>query len=87
MKAGEGIASVITWMINKIFNIFNKSSENTPVLPAYQWRNNWKKSIWLFYLAEIIGMSMALKYFKDTHAKEAFRIFYIATGSRIMISG
>ena len=30
---------------------------------------------------------MALKYFKETHAKEAFRFVCIATGSRIMISG
>lgn len=35
----------------------------------------------------IFGMKMALKYFKDTHAKEAFRFVCIATGSRIMISG
>lgn len=46
-----------------------------------------KKKIWLFYLAVIIGMKMALKYFKETHAKEAFRFVCIATGSRIMISG
>ena len=63
--------------------LMNKINSTLKYIKAYELG----KSIWLFYLAEIIGMSMALKYFKDTHAKEAFRIFYIATGSRIMISG
>lgn len=36
MRAGGGRANVITGCVNKVFDVWNKSSENTPALPAHQ---------------------------------------------------